>query len=326
MKLLSHLLCLAVGWCLVSCNEGAENHFTVPQQNQFNLTKDADATRLAGRAYRHTETILSFGHRQPQSRGLRQTKSYLKSQLAQYGWQAVEQSFEAKTPKGTMQFSNIIARYAPKESQNPWIRNTQGLLCAHIDSKILPHFLGADDAASSAGAILAIAEYLHHHYPNAAKSLELVFFDGEEAIDANIVYGKDGLYGSIRYARDLQIAHAKGLAPYKRKPRFGILLDMIGHKDLQIAIPSDTPRQLAVSYKKARKMLGYEKHFGFSSSSIIDDHVPLNEIAKVPTIDIIGRFNKHAWWHTPNDNLDLISPKSLKMSIQLTLEILTQQL
>jgi hypothetical protein len=288
--------------------------------------KDA-ADQIANKAYSHTETILGFGHRQPESAGLAKSRAYVIAELKKNGWTSVEQKLKTKkTPKGEVQFTNVIARYAPNPGQNPWSRVVTGVLGAHIDSKILPDFLGADDAASSVATIVALAEYLHKNHPGSAKQLELVFFDGEEAIGPNMEFQVDGLYGSIHYSRAVQSSVAQGLSPYKKAPQFGIVLDMIGHKNLDIKIPSDTPKLLARSYDTARIKLGVENHFGHSPGSILDDHYPMIVIADIPTIDIIGNFYANKWWHTSADNMDLISKKSLSMSIHMTLEILSNHL
>lgn len=326
MSSIPRFLILSGCMLLASCNEAPQGPAPTPTAERIDLSKNANPAKLGIRAYDHTAKILSFGQRPPESKGLKKTKAYLKSELKKFGWQSVEQTFVTNTPKGKMQFSNVIARYAPNPGQNPWKRNVDGLLCAHIDSKILPNFLGADDAASCAGAILAIAEHLHKNHPKSAQSLELVFFDGEEAINQYIIKGIDGLYGSVYYSKALIKMHAQGIVPYKKKPQFGILLDMVGHKNLSIKIPSDSPKSLVASYEQARQKLGYQSAFGYGDDPITDDHVPLNEIARVPTINIIGDFTAFDWWHTKDDNLDLISPKSLKMSIEMTLEILSNHL
>lgn len=321
-----YLTPLFIALSLASCKEAT---ITAPQPTHTNIVSlgsKSDADRIAASAYKHTEKILNFGHRQPESAGLAKTKNYITSQLKTSGWHCVEQSFTANTPKGPIKYSNLIARYAPKSGQNPWKRNVSAVIGSHIDSKILPNFLGADDAASCAATMLALAEHLHSNHKATAKKLELVFFDGEEAIGPNMSFNRDGLYGSIHYSRAVQANIAQGLHPYKKAPKFGIVLDMIGHENLDIKIPSDTPKSLVRSYDTARTKLGLKKHFGKSPSPILDDHYPMNEIARIPTIDLIGDFKKNTWWHTSGDSIDIISKSSLSMSIQMTLEILSNQL
>jgi hypothetical protein len=201
---------------------------------------------------------------------------------------------------------------------DPWARQVKGLLCAHIDSKYYKdkHFLGADDAASACAAIVVIAQHLAREKPEQAAALELVFFDGEEAFNENIT-PQDGLYGSRHYANQWRSRDDK--------PAFGILLDMIGHENLSIRLPSDTPPDLKESVFAAAKKEGAEQYFGMAPGPIIDDHVPLN-FAGIPTVDIIGDFTRSGWWHTPGDNMKIISADSLDISIRVTLRMLDERL
>jgi glutaminyl-peptide cyclotransferase len=318
-----YLLALLLGF--QSCKQNTQAQAS-PTPPKLELASADDAQAIAIDAYKHTKAILNFGHRQPESPGLRKSKDYVISELKKAGWHTLEQSFEAKTPNGTLTFSNLIARYDPEQSRAAWGRPVQGVLAAHIDSKILPNFLGADDAASCVATLIALAKHLDKHHPDVARHLELVCFDGEESIGPNMVYGRDGLYGSIHYSRSVQQSVASRTSPHKKVPKFGILLDMIGHRNLSIKIPSDTPKKLKASYQLARKKYQLEKHFNFADGPILDDHVPMNEIANIPTLDLIGDFASSAWWHTPQDNLSLISPDSLKMSVLICLEIVADQI
>lgn len=319
------LLCafiLSIG--LTSCNQSSQAQ-TPQKTTEFKLASEKDAQLAAANAFSHTEKILSFGHRQPESIGLARSKRYVIDQLQKVGWICIEQKFSARTPKGDLKFSNIVARYAPDGSSTVWSRSPRAVIGAHIDSKILPDFLGADDAASCVATNIALAEHFHTNHPKVAREIELVFFDGEEAVGENMVYGKDGLYGSMHYSRTVQKAIAQNSVPYKKKPNFGIVLDMIGHKNLDIKIPSDTPKSLKKSYDKARKSLNLEKHFSHANGAFLDDHVPMNQIARIPTLDLIGDFTANKWWHTSNDDIHLISKESLTMSIRVTLEIIADQ-
>jgi Zn-dependent M28 family amino/carboxypeptidase len=221
------------------------------------------------------------------------------------------------TPIGNMAFENLRARF-PNGAGDPWQRKADGILCAHIDSKLYKdrHFLGADDAASACAAIVVIGKFMAQERPEQAAKLELVFLDGEEAFGENIT-PQDGLYGSRHYAGFWRARDDK--------PAFGILLDMIGHENLTIRLPSDTPAQLKDAVLTAAKAEDAENHFGMAAGPIIDDHVPLN-FAGIPTVDIIGDFSRSGWWHKPGDNLKIISAESLDISIRVTLRVLDQRL
>ncbi|MDA0767968.1 MAG: M28 family peptidase [Verrucomicrobia bacterium] len=259
-------------------------------------------------AYVHTEAILAFGPRPPASEALGKARAYLTTTLAQNGWVTQEREFTAFTPKGQITFVNLVARHSPHgDSSDLWNKPVTGILCAHLDSKLFDDqiFLGADDAASAAAAILELAAGLSKS-PARAQQLELVFFDGEESIGPQFT-DRDGLYGSRRYASDWRRQDLK--------PKFGLLLDMIGHKNLSIKIPSDSPEDLADLLFRVARAEGEENHFRKGPTPILDDHVPLNAIS-IPTLNIVGDFAATNWWHNSRDNLDNISPDSLDTTIR----------
>jgi glutaminyl-peptide cyclotransferase len=269
--------------------------------------------RLGQAAFAQTAALLELGPRPPGSAGLEAVRGRLRAQLEAAGWVTAGQAFERSTALGKVRFENVRARF-PAGNTDPWQRPVKGLLCAHMDSKLCKNeqFLGADDAASACAAILEIARVLATTKPLQAQQMELVFFDGEEAFEANIT-PFDGLYGSRYYANEWRASATK--------PRFGIVLDMIGHKDLAIRLPSDTPASLCAAVLAAANQEGAGKFFGMAAGPIIDDHTPLN-LAGIPTVDIIGDFSNRRWWHTPADSLQNVSPASLDVSIRVTLRLL----
>ena len=275
------------------------------------------STQLGEAAYEHTKAILAQGPRPAGSAGLTAVRAYLRAQLKAAGWVPSGQPFERSTSNGQVAFENVRARFSAGGSTSG-TRPVRGILGAHMDSKWFKDqvFLGADDAASACGAILTIAKVLATEDPALAQDLELVFFDGEEAFGPSIT-PFDGLYGSRFYATEWRTAAVK--------PTFGMVLDMIGHQQLDVALPSDTPEFLRTAVMDAAKNVGAASHFGMAPGPIIDDHTPLN-LAGVPTVDLIGNFTKAGWWHTSGDSLALISPASLDLSIRVTLRVLRAQL
>ncbi len=275
----------------------------------------------ADAAYHHTREILSFGPRPPGSAALAKTRAYLAARLRESGWQVARQDIEGRGPQGPLTFVNLLARFGPPGEPALWTRPVKGLLGAHIDSKYFPDrtFLGADDAASAAGVILELARRLAAR-PDHARQLELVFFDGEEAFALNMPPaeflsrpGYDGLYGSRYYAR--------GWRARPDKPAFGLILDMIGHNDLRVRYPSDSPPRLVEVLRRAARHEGVADRFAPADTPIIDDHVPLNN-AGIPTLDIIGDFANAPWWHTENDSLDLVSKQSLDITLRVVQRML----
>lgn len=287
--------------------------------------EDTTVRTGARAAFHHTRTILDFGPRPAQSEALRRTREYIQQELSKSGWQTTAESVRYTIPQwGAATFTNVRARYGDPNEESLWSRPVQGLLTAHIDSKFIEgrRFLGADDAASAVGTILELARQFSET-PEMAHALELVFFDGEEAIGRNINIKTppfDGLYGSREYAKRWRTAASK--------PTFGINLDMIGHRHLRISYPSDTPLHLEAALLAAARAEGEESRYEKHPGPIIDDHVPLNQ-AGVPSIDIIGDFRSddpRTWWHTERDNLDLISRDSLGITLRVTKRMITDLL
>lgn len=295
--------------CLMSCKEKVKTVATSPLDP-------------SGTPYAHTANILSFGPRYPGSTGAREVRGYVTKVLEDAGWTVGSQTFQSQTPIGPRTFTNLIARFPVAQESDPWKSKVDGLLCAHLDSKYYANkrFLGADDAASACGLILTMAQEMAAD-PAKASRLELIFFDGEEAFTEDMgpkpggIF--DGIYGSRAYA-----ARWKG-ASYK--PSFGILLDMVGHKDLSIKVPADSPPHLVELMNSAAAKLGHSDRFGMAAGAILDDHIPLNE-AGIPTIDIIGDFQQSGWWHTPKDNITIISPESLAITKAVVEEMLNELL
>ncbi|MFU8893030.1 MAG: M28 family peptidase [Luteolibacter sp.] len=278
------------------------------------ILRDGPGSGALGRdAHAQTAAILAFGPRPPGSEALDKVRAHVRAELEAAGWVTAGQEFEQRAPIGRVRFGNVRARF-PSAGGDVWGKRVDGLLTAHIDSKYYKdrHFVGADDAASACAAIVVIARHIARRNPDLAGRLELVFFDGEEAFQEHMT-PQDGLYGSRHYA-----SHWRGRDDM---PRFGVLLDMVGHKDLRIALPSDTPPSLKAAVFAAAKAERVERHFGMAAGPIIDDHVPLNLVG-IPTVNLIGDFTRFRWWHTPNDNLDLISPESLDISIRVSLRLL----
>lgn len=291
------------------------------------------------KAFNHVKALVEMGPRPSGSDALEQSRKYLETQLGQFGWQVRRQEFEEDTRIGKVKFVNLIARFGKDESA--FRKPSRVLIASHFDTKRFMgfEFVGANDAGSSTGLLLEISRVLVGR-PELASQIELVFFDGEEAFGSSIT-DTDGLFGSRHYAKQM------GLVPEKQRPEFGVLLDMVGDKDLKIRAAIQIPGQSIASMKQqespvdmseindtlrtmsrwlldSASELGHRKEIGISSSYIIDDHIPLNVAAGIPTIDLID-FD-FDYWHTPGDTLDKISPESLAITGRVTLHFVEKYL
>lgn len=308
---------------------------------EFDPASPLEAEVSGTNAFSHVEMLVGFGPRPPGSEALEESRKYIEKQMAEFGWSVQRQAFTAKTPEGSVEFTNLRARFG--ESPD-WDGRVRGLICSHYDTKPYSsfEFVGANDGGSSTGLLVELARVLAGK-SQAAERIELVFFDGEEAFGPNIT-PTDGLYGSKHYAAEML-----KVQPGDR-PVWGVLLDMIGDTDLKIRagvrIPRASLRELADNKDSGYKVdmdaidealremsrdllaaaedLEFRSYVGISPNYIVDDHVPLNVSAGIPTINLIDFDYKP--WHTPGDTLDKISPRSLEISGRVAMQLVEKYL
>ena len=247
------------------------------------------------KALAHVQRLVDFGPRPSGSQAIEKSRHYIEDQLRRSGWQVKRQAFTDDTPRGKVQFVNLIAQFPDQGNAAPLF-----LLCSHYDTKTFDtiKFVGANDAGSSTGLLLELARVMGQH-PNLAGKIELVFFDGEEAYDH--FSETDGLYGSRYFAK-----HFGG----GRQFRGGILFDMVGDRSLDVTLPADSPSEMARDIFAAGEALKLRSYFTYLDREMIDDHSPLNAIG-IPTIDVID-FD-YPLWHTAGDTIDKISAQSLQI-------------
>src|SRR5688500_16084848 len=140
-------------------------------------------------AFAHVQAMVDFGPRPAGSEAIEKTRAYLTKQLELSGWKVERQSFTDDTPRGKVEFVNLIATFAGQESAPSF------LLCSHFDTKTFDNvqFVGANDGGSNTGVLLEMARVLAQR-PDLARKVQLVFFDGEEAYES--FTETDGLFGS----------------------------------------------------------------------------------------------------------------------------------
>jgi hypothetical protein len=249
------------------------------------------------KALAHVQAMVDLGPRPPGTEAIEKTRTYLIKQLEAAGWKVERQNFSDDTPRGKMQFVNLIATFGNQAAPS-------FLICSHYDTKTFDNarFVGANDGGSSTGVLLEVARVLAER-PELASKIELAFFDGEEAYEA--FTETDGLYGSRYFAKQL-VAQDKA-----KLFRGGMLFDMVGDRSLTITLPPDSPPELAQAVFASAEALNVRKHFTYFERDITDDHTPLNEV-EIPVIDLID-FD-YPPWHTPDDTIDKLSAESLRIT------------
>ena len=259
--------------------------------------RNAPAAFDGQRAFAHAEAQMAFGPRTPGSEAHERTRAYIADVLARHGWQVQQ-------PEGELlgqPVYNILTTRGGAADDAPWI-----ILGAHYDSRFfadhdpdpalqLQPVPGANDGASGVAVLLELARVLPLHDPTA--TVTLAFFDAE---DNGGIDGWDWIMGSRLVADSLT-----------ELPDAVIILDMIGDADLQIYLERSSDPRLAAEIWAQAAELGYSDVFiNEPKFTIMDDHTPFLA-REIPAVDIID-FD-YPYWHTSEDTLDKISPRSLQI-------------
>jgi Zn-dependent M28 family amino/carboxypeptidase len=230
------------------------------------------------------------------------------------GCQIEQQDFRAATPIGNIAMENIIAKSAGTTSGDIILYAT------HYDTLNMPEFVGADDGGSGTGVMLELARNVCSR--KHSRNVWVAFFDGEEAqgrwADKKSVNWTDGnsTFGSREMAS--RVAQSGDITKVKAM----ILADMIGPANLRIKRETNsTPWLMNLIWETAAR-LGYDNNFVSEDYPISgDDHFSFLRHG-VPAYDIIDFSVGRTYWHTPQDTLDKVDPRSLQIVGHVLLETL----
>lgn len=303
------LSAIACALCIVGCDEQKTSEYVVqPAQQNAKPTELVTTPDFSGEnAYVHCDALCAIGPRPSGSEAYLRQLEYLEKHLHAAGWQTFRDTFKPLPNGPTM--INLRATRGDQQQQRPL------LISCHIDTKIniAPDFVGADDGASAAAAMLELARVMPQAH---AQQIELIFFDGEESFAPRMT-PEDGLYGS-RY----DVKRRAG-----KLPTWQINLDMVGGRNKTIAIPStETSNDMYAHYRATIRELNLnEERWTVWPGGFMDDHLPYFE-AGVNSINLIAAFVGSDWWHTTRDNMSRICPKSLQESGRVTLHLIQRLL
>lgn len=267
-------------------------------------------------AYNYIAKQVSFGPRVPNTPAHTACKNWMVSKMKSLGAKVIEQDFKATAYTGeVLNGTNIIAQYNP---DNP-IRIA---LFAHWDSRhISDHdpieenktkpVMGADDGGSGVGVLMEIARHLQQS--PIQLGVDIIFFDLEDYGESQSEDYTTWCLGSQYWSKNL---HKSG---YKAK--YGILLDMVGASNAQFTMEEISMSVAPTLVRKVWKLgqgMGYNGYFvNEKTKAIIDDHLFVNRIARIPTINIINKpkgsetgFTK--CWHTQCDDMSNIDKRTLR--------------
>ncbi len=255
----------------------------------------------------YVKEIVAFGPRPIGSTNHKKVEDYIHAHLK--GDQVEDDAFTIDTSEGKFPVRNIIAKY-------PGTRDGIIVIASHYDTNYPlreTNYVGANDGASSSALLLEIANQLRGKKLDGY-SVWLLWDDAEEAIklpwtDTNSVYGVRHL--AQKWQDDGTIKNIKAF----------ILEDMIGDADLNIERDENSTPWLEDLIYQAATHLGYQSHFFARTVPMEDDHKPFVQRG-VPSADLIDfeyGYN-NVFWHTTQDTVDKLSPKSLEIVGMVTLD------
>lgn len=276
----------------------------------------ADSPIDGERAMQYLRQLCRFGPRPTGSPSMQRQRKWLVAHFEQLGAEVRRQEFQMRHPLtgAPVTVVNLIAVFHPK-------RSDRILLAAHYDTRPFPDqerdprrrrgvFVGANDGASGVALLCELARHLPTY--RGPYGVDIVLFDAEE-----FVFGtnRDQYFvGADYFARD----YASQIQTVRY--RAGILLDMVGDADLQIYQEKYSVQYAPTLVKDLWKIAAELKIREFRARvrhEVRDDHLPLNRIARIPTVDLID-FDyprpgvRRSYWHTQLDTPDKCSADSLE--------------
>ena len=323
-KLLIPIVALTAMATLVACHHGTEPG-TSPAAPAVDYSQVAIPDFNADSAYRYAAEQLAFGFRHPGAKGHDRCAAYLAATMRRWCDTVIVQHFSTTLWDGQqVNGQNIIASLDPERQQRI-------LLAAHWDSRQWADhdldtnnwrkpLLGANDGASSVAALMEMARVMSAMPPDVG--VDFIFFDIEDQGIAEWA----GRYEDNTWC--------KGSQHWARNPhrlfytaQYGILFDMIGTSE-----PRFTKEEISMNFApglmnklwQCASWMGHSNVFVDElSQAILDDHLYINQILHIPTIDIVQNsrtcsFYPH--WHTVGDDLDAVDANSLKLVATVTMK------
>ncbi|OYX22736.1 MAG: glutamine cyclotransferase [Algoriphagus sp. 32-45-6] len=273
----------------------------------------------ADSAYAFVQKQVDFGPRVPGTQGHAATKAWMIASLEKYGWSVQTQDFQAKTYDGlTWNLTNVIASFNPQATKRI-------LLAAHWDTRRIADkdterlnepIDGANDGGSGVAVLMEIARVIGGQEIKPEVGIDLIFFDGEDDGEPEMTRTPNNsqiwwCHGSQYWSKN---KHVPNYSAY-----YGILVDLVGGKNARFYREGYSRQYASSILSKVWNHANQLGHSGFfiqqDSPEILDDHVFVNEWAKIPMIDIIEfspTMGFGQYHHTHRDNMDLIDARTLK--------------
>lgn len=265
-------------------------------------------------AFEYLRQVCQLGPRPSGSAGMQRQQQLLTQHFTKLGARVSRQEFAIRHPENgsTVPIVNLVIEWHPD-------RQERILLCAHYDTRPFPDsdrkrprgtFVGANDGGSGVALLMELGK----HMPglDGTVGVDFVLFDGEEFVFDDKRDREYYFVGSTHFARDYSGS------PPRHRYRWGVLLDMVADAHLDLYQEKNSlwhARPLVTQIWDTASRIGVTEFIRQGRHELRDDHIPLNEIAKIPTCDIIDfdypRPRAPSYWHTEADTLDKCSAVSL---------------
>lgn len=318
-----NILFLAAAFCLLACGTTKKQ---ANEQPVVNIQFNADS------AYAFCTAQCSFGPRTMNSEAHEQCGQWIANKFEQYGYQVELQKADLKGYDGTiLKSTNIIAK-------NRKQADTRLMICAHWDARPWADndpdstnwkkpVMAANDGASGVAVMLELARLLQQH-DSARIAVDFICFDAEDwgvPQWSDEVDGDSWALGSHYWATNYT----------GKEYQYAILLDMVGGqgaKFYQEGYSLKYARPIVDKVWQAAHAAGYGSYFPVQGGGYVtDDHVPLNEKAHIPTIDIINHYpdcpqsSFGPTWHTISDDMQHIDRNTLQAVGQTLLQVILSE-
>ena len=255
----------------------------------------AEITFDSARSYGYLKEICDIGPRVSGSEGMTQQQRLLIKHFQSLGADMKAQRFDVAHPVSgvPVRMTNLVVSFDPTAKERV-------LICCHYDTRPFPDrdllrpkgvFVGANDGASGVALLMELGNQMNSIRPRYG--VDFIFFDGEELVFKE---GDKYFLGSEYFAK--WYAEAKPGYRYVA----GVLVDMIADRSLQLYMEKNSLSKapdVTRSVWAVAKRVGVKEFIGREKYEVRDDHLALNDIAKIPTCDIIDFDYKY--WHTTRD-------------------------
>lgn len=322
---------VVVAIAAVGMNTGWGHADSIDMEESMDKIDPVGPAFSADSAYAFTQAQCDFGPRAMNTEGHDRCGSWIVNKFRQYGCVVTSLRADLKGYDGTvLKSQNIWARIHPE-------RTERILLCAHWDSRPWADndpdsanwhkpILAANDAASGVAVMLEIARLLQRD-TTLRVGVDFVCFDAE---DWGTPQWAESEGGDNSWALGAQYFAAN--LPYGFHVRYGILLDMVGGEGARFykeGMSMQFAPEIVKKVWRAARKAGYGNFFPRQEGGMVtDDHIPLNQTARIPAIDIIPFYPDCAQssfgptWHTLNDNMEHISRNTLKAVGQTMIQVI----